>query len=497
MRRVCLIVLLLGVGVSAQTPVETTLVSIRDEALSVLVRNAALKTNSRLPKWVTDAVTRIEATADKQIVILSGPPKPPLPSVLGGGGGSGTGLVGQVNLTYVGGCRVPQGTFGSSNFGWSGGGDNAIGGGIAWNPANSSLFITGNHRVGDGGFQGSVAEIAPCSTWVNSATASSLNTATVLQNFYDLSEGRIAAIESGEYSSGGYIVAGGIHVYGSKVIGTVFHQYDGSNVMRESHFSHSTTLSSSAGASAFDVVYNSLMAGYVGGWMTGVPAAWQTALGGTVLTGQCCLSVISRTSHGMAAFAFEPNDISGTTTNTLTAYPLVYYDDAHETLGAFSATPANAVYGGATMVSGMALIPGSNTLLYWGTHSTAYCYGNGTTTLALVGTPYPDPVTGPFVYCYDPDGVGVEGVHTYPNHYQIWAYDLRDLAAVKAGTKLYYQPIPYAYWTITLPIDTSQKIAGGMTIDPATGNIYVSQYCAEVVSSVCYPIIHKFTVTVP
>jgi hypothetical protein len=118
-------------------------------------------------------------------------------------------LIQQAYYEYVGGCRVPDGTYGASNFGWSGGGDNAIGGGLAFDPKGNggagSLFISGNYRPRDGGFQGSVAEIALCDTWVNSPTPSSLSTAKVLQNFADVTAGGIANLEATMGGNQGYI----------------------------------------------------------------------------------------------------------------------------------------------------------------------------------------------------------------------------------------------------------------------------------------------------
>lgn len=416
-----------------------------------------------------------------------------------------SGLVGQANLTYVGGCRVPQGTYGTANFGYGGGGDNAIGGGIAFDPAGNSgagsLFVSGNFRVADGGYQGSVAEIALCSSWVNSATLSSLQTApTPLQNFSDITEGTIASLESSIDSNQGYIKLGAPAVFGTRVCGPIFHQYDSTNplVLYTTHYCHSRTLSNHSSLEGFEIMISNSRARYASNWLTPVPSGWQAALGGDVLAGGGGLSTVSTTSHGWSAFAFNIASIAGAGGDTVTPYDLLYYDNSHETLGAWSATPPNAVYGATTMMPGCVIV--GNTYLCWGTHSENYCYGPGTNDPAQHGVI--DPVKSTFfAQCYDPTNPDNEGVHTYPNHFYMVAYNLADFAAVKAGTKQPYEPQPYAHWTITFPVDQDNKIAGGITINPTpvsanTYELYVSQFSGDV-NGYGYPIIHKFTVTVP
>jgi len=213
-----------------------------------------------------------------------------------------------------------------------------------------------------------------------------------------------------------------------------------------------------------------------------------------VITGTGNLSVVSNTSHGPSAFSFDPAGIAGAASTLVTAYPLFYYDNDHETLGSWSSTAFNSVYTQASMYRGMGIIPNSNTLLVWGHHADEACYGNGTDDPELHGTPWNEE----YPYCYDLNGVGVEGVHGYPVKYMFWAYDLRDLAEVKAATMSYYQPIPYANWEVTeLPIQPSSKMGGGMAVNMSNGDIYVSQYCGYTESTYCWPIIHKFTVSVP
>lgn len=53
----------------------------------------------------------------------------------------------------------------------------------------------------------------------------------------------------------------------------------------------------------------SIQAAAVSGYMGVVPTEWRTLLGGPALTGQCCLSIISRTSSGPALSVFDPDDV--------------------------------------------------------------------------------------------------------------------------------------------------------------------------------------------
>ena len=47
--------------------------------------------------------------------------------------------------------------------------------------------------------------------------------------------------------------------------------------------------------------------GFVSGYMATVPAEWQPLLGGPAVTGQCCIPVVTRTSWGLSAFAWNPS----------------------------------------------------------------------------------------------------------------------------------------------------------------------------------------------
>src|SRR5205814_1972016 len=80
-------------------------------------------------------------------------------------------------------------------------------------------------------------------------------------------------------------------------------------------------------------------------------AAGQGALGGPVVVGNCCLSIISRTSYGPSLAATNPSLLTpGATTQATT---LVNYPELHPTLGKWGATGANAYFNGSSQIKGV------------------------------------------------------------------------------------------------------------------------------------------------
>jgi hypothetical protein len=145
------------------------------------------------------------------------------------------------DLVYEGAFRVPEGQLGSgeyANFNYS---DD----GLAFNPAHNSLFLKG-HTYGQ-----LVAEIS-IPTLVNSSNINNLKTATVLQNFADITEGQLNQ-ENIPYSATPNVILGGLLVYNNKLIGSYWAYYDNGPVQQKSHFYHSLTLGQSG---TFKGMYN-------------------------------------------------------------------------------------------------------------------------------------------------------------------------------------------------------------------------------------------------
>ena len=145
-------------------------------------------------------------------------------------------------------------------------------------------------------------------------------------------------------------------------------------------------------------------------------------------------------------------------------------------------------------MGGTAVIAGTRTALFIGRNGLGEnCYGNGTSDPALGGTTTADGV----LYCYDPVS-NDKGTHAYPYRYQIWAYDLADFAAVKAGTKQPWDVVPYGVWPFDLPIPEQQAVRiGGVAYDAQRQLLYIAQYRADHDSFSERPIIHALKINAP
>jgi hypothetical protein len=373
-------------------------------------------------------------------------------------------LIQFADISYLGGFRLPDQFVNGDGF--------TLGGNpMAFNPSRNSLFI--------GSRSGNLAEVAIPNV-VNSNIITQLPFATFLQGFYEPTEGTLSQLATGGQANISGLLVGGDRLYGSASI-----YYDANNIQRVSHYSRSTTLSTTS-VVGMRQVWTDGHSGFVSGYMSTVPAEWQAKLGGTAITGQCCLPIAWRTSWGPSAFAFNPTDIA--TQPKVNATPLLYYSDSHPSLGSWALS--NPTYGGTTQITGVAVIAGSRTVLFFGRTGTgAFCYGNGTKDTALVGKIGPDNE----VWCFDPTSTA-KGQHAYPYNYQIWAYDLNDLAAVKAGTKQPWDVRPYGVWPFTLPFAEPEVRLGGIGYDASRQVIYVSQLYADQDGYGYRPVIHALKV---
>jgi len=207
-------------------------------------------------------------------------------------------LLQQSDLKYVGAFRLPGGQYGCADdtncsFHYSLGP-------LGYNPANNTLFMAGHI------YNQWIAEIN-IPTLVNSTSLNSLNTATIRQNFADLSAGKRNSIEP---VNGG--VLGGILMSGSKLVISDYAYYDGSSSATYTHFTaNANWTANGVGSSGMKTVGvpPAPQAGFVGGYMAHIPAAWQSPLGGTALTGMSNIAITSRTSLGPSSFSFDPTQV--------------------------------------------------------------------------------------------------------------------------------------------------------------------------------------------
>ncbi len=370
---------------------------------------------------------------------------------------SGLPLLTQEGLIYLGGFRVPADPMNGVDFSYGGTP-------IAFHPATNSLFVgAGDEKV---------AELSLPEP-INRSDVNALPAATYLQRtFVDPTEGRLQEVSTSN------VVIYGLLVYGNRLYGSAAIYYDANNVQRVSHFSRSLQLTERS-FSGWSRVWDAGRSGFVSGMMALVPPEWQARLGGPAITGQCCISIITRTSFGPAAFAFDPAKVGQP---VVSATPLLYYPSDHPTLGEWTAS--NSTYGSTTRVAGVAIIAGTRTALFIGSNGLGpYCYGDGTADKAAA-----DASRGHL--CYDPTNPH-KGPHGYPYRYQVWAYDLNDFAAVKAGKKKPWEVRPYDVWELTFPTPAWSFSLGGVAYDAQHQMLYVSQRVADGFYA-RRPVIHAF-----
>src|SRR6185295_7170155 len=139
--------------------------------------------------------------------------------------------------------------------------------------------------------------------------------------------------------------------------------YDANNNARLSHGVHSLTLNQKGTFQGYyQVGSDPLKTAFVSGYMATVPQQWQSLLGGPVLTGNCCLSIIGRTSSGPAVSVFNPDDIG--VKNPVPATELLGYPLAHSTLGGCGGDSRNYFNCASASDTGVVFPAGTRSLLF-------------------------------------------------------------------------------------------------------------------------------------
>jgi hypothetical protein len=345
--------------------------------------------------------------------------------------------------------------------------------GLAYDPARNSLFVVGHD------WYQLTAEVS-IPRLVKSARLGALARARFVQPFADATGGLADRTGGDNNKIGGELVSGG------RLFGSVYVYYDATDSQVVSHWSRPSTSLSGKARGLFRV--GTVGAGMVSGYMAAVPAEWTALLGGTALTGNCCIPIISRTSYGPAVSAFDPSALGRT--KVTPAVPLLYYPSDHPAIGPWNGSwnPGRGEYfGGGTTVRGVVFPDGTRSVLFFGTQGIGkFCYGEGTDRRSLAWKPTPDGTT----WCYDPDDSS-KGTHAYPYVAEVWAYDAARLLAVRRRTLKPWQVKPYAVWTLHLPFGSAR--IGGAAYDPNAGVVYVSQQHGNGAD----PVIHAFRVVPP
>src|SRR5690606_11677291 len=193
--------------------------------------------------------------------------------------------------------------------------------------------------------------------------------ATVRQGCVDALEGRGGQIGQDDWK------IGGLHVVGDRLIVAAFSFYDASHSASRSHFVRSTDLAAK-GTLQGPPRLGSLPVAFTAGYMAPVPQAWRGALKGDLLSGQCCVSIISRSSFGPAVSSTTTANVLGQQ-GTVPATPLVGYPDGHP-LVPYGAGGTRLLWNGSTRMKGVVLPEGTASVLFFGFHGFGpSCYGEG------------------------------------------------------------------------------------------------------------------------
>ena len=331
----------------------------------------------------------------------------------------------------------------------------------------------------------------------------------------DITDGNMLELHSVLATNPDYYRNWGLLAHGGRLIGSAYSYYDSANTTRVSHFAHSLTLDQSS-FEGWMALWNNEKTGFVSGPMAAIPDYAQAELGNkpVIATGAGRASIITRLPYGLAAFSFDPIEITGRAASTITeVVPLMYFDEANAMQNNFADACAVAGPGGcsndpseiwnrATSIGGVVIPTGTRTLLYFGRQGTGdYCYGRGTGTEGLHGQRIaPEDPENLQHYCYDPAEIDGQGEHAWPYRFQVWAFDLQQLAEVSAQTRSPWD-VDYVVWPLDLPAittagvdsDLHKKLIGGVAYDPANKAIYVTQIGADPRDYANRPVVWKFT----
>lgn len=162
------------------------------------------------------------------------------------------------------------------------------------------------------------------------------------------------------------------------------------------------------------------------GWFARIPQEWRPLLGDAdVFCGTNCKSIVSNDTIGPGFVAFDSRKVTGIGTIPTGKYLLFGSPDLAGTNPELMLWRNGGRYaaGENANTAGAAIIPGTRTLLYFGHQGTGpQWYGEDAAR---------DPCN-PY-----------QGDHAWPYQFQAWAFDMRDIVAVREGRLQPWQPRPY------------------------------------------------------
>jgi len=197
-------------------------------------------------------------------------------------------------------------------------------------------------------------------------------------------------------------------------------------------------------------------AAHAAGWLSPVPAEWQDALSATHISGWSSgMPIKGRASIGPSAFAVN---LDASLSEIEAAEPLLDFSLENRLAeDLFNESGTNDLW---THLSGAVygfIIPGTSTYLTVGRsagHRSGISYGPSE--------------RGKGYHPNDPEDMS-------PYY---WMWDVNDLVAVRAGSKLSHEVAPYDHGPLELPFGELNHDewmdVGGAAFDPATGRLYVA-----------------------
>lgn len=374
------------------------------------------------------------------------------------------------NLEYAGGFRFPTDVYGDSDVTYAQGA-------IALGAGGSSVYIVGHaQRQAIGEFR--MPEL------VNSLKTSDFRTASLVQNFSRvLSRGETGNPQAIDVVAGMQYINGQLLVNG-------FNYYDASG--GATHTTLVVKAASNLAGSAVGGFHSLVGRAHASGWISPVPEAWQSELGGPYITGHSSGDpIISRLSVGPSAFVFNPLSPSlGSLAPS--SIPTTTLMDFSLTNPIGIGTKDNATY----------LNNSDRTNTLWN-HLSKATYGfivPGTRSYLTLG--YTGGLTSGVGYKATQNngnicsGYCAYDASDYYSYY--WLFDMNDLLKVKSGAMKPYQVMPYSYGKFTRPHATNgfNAILGG-AYDSAKGLLYLSLQRGEILNYGWAPTVVAFKVGTP
>lgn len=374
------------------------------------------------------------------------------------------------DLEYAGGFKVPSGEYGvgSANYGE---------GVIALGAGGNSMFMVGQAN------QQAIGELS-IPALVKSLNIADFKTATVIQGFSKV----LSRPESGNIE-GTDLIAGMAYIDGKLVVNAnVYYDGPGTSTKTTLVIKDASKLSTSAVGG-----YHSYTArAHASGWLSPVPAEWQSLVGGPFITGNSTgIAIVTRLSVGPSAFVFNPfsPDIASLSPSSIPVTKLLDYSFENPIGIASSAMKDQNTYiyngdrtnGLWTIISEAVygfVVPGTRTYMVVG-HSGGMTSGVGYKITQDTG----EVCGGPCAY----------KASDYDNFY--WLFDMNDLLKVKAGKIASYSVVPYAYGRMSVPYAKNGYNAfSGGTYDPAKGLLYVTLERGQVFEYSWVPTVVAFKV---